>query len=232
LKIDIKRFQPGFKPKIVTYEVEKKETLLEILEDIKTKKDPSLTFSKGCRSGVCGSCALKVNSKEVLACEYKPKDKDFVEPLSFLEVIRDLVVDMNSSLKKLKKAKAYLSKPSLKKMNEKEEKLIEKQSDCILCNSCYSSCPVLETNKDFLGPFVLTRNYRYLIDLREENKKEKIEAVLQNGIFDCTLCGNCTEVCPQGIDPKTDIMMLQSQALKFGYQNPNLNSFGSFGLDF
>ncbi|WP_281951838.1 succinate dehydrogenase/fumarate reductase iron-sulfur subunit [Nitrosophilus kaiyonis] len=234
MKIKIKRYHPHFEPKtkVFTYEVKEEKTLLEILEDIKTDIDKSLTFSKGCRSGVCGSCAVKVNTKEVLACEYKPKENDFIEPLSVVNVIRDLVVDKEKALDTLKKAKSYLEKPIKKEMSEDEEKLIEKESDCILCISCYSSCPVYETNKDFLGPFALMRNYRYLVDIREENKKEKIDAVIQNGIWDCTLCGNCTEVCPQDIDPKTDIMMLQSWAAKFGYTNPNLSSFGSFGLDF
>ena len=167
-----------------------------------------------------------------MACEYKPKENDFIEPLSVVEVIRDLVVDTKKAKDSLKRAKAYLSKPIKKEMNEEDEKKIERQSDCILCASCYSSCPVFETNKDFLGPFALTRAYRYLIDIREEDKKSKIDAVIQNGIYDCTLCGNCSEVCPQGIDPKTDIMMLQSWATKYGYTNPNISSFGSFGLDF
>ena len=234
MKIDIRRYHPHHKPKftLISYEIPKNLTLLETLEYIKEKSDQTLTFSKGCRSGVCGSCAVKVNKQEVLACEYRPKDGDLIEPLSVVDVIRDLVVDTKPALKKLKKAKTHLSKPSQKPMNEAEEKLIEKQSDCILCLSCYSSCPVFETNKNFLGPFALTRAYRYIADVREENKKEKVEKILQNGIWDCTLCGNCTQVCPQGIDPKTDIIMLQSWAVRFGYQNPNLSGFGSFGLDF
>jgi len=234
LKIDIRRYHPHFEPKsiIMSYEVPKNLTLLEALEHIKEKIDQTLTFSKGCRSGICGSCAVRVNEKEVLACEYKIKDNDLVEPLSVLDVIRDLVVDIKPALKTLKRAKTYLTKQGKADMSEEDEKLTEKQSDCILCTSCYSSCPVYETNRDFLGPFALTRSYRYLLDKREANKKEKIDAIVQNGIWDCTLCGNCTQVCPQGIDPKTDIVMLQSWAVKFGYQNPNLSSFGSFGLDF
>ena len=234
MKISIKRHHPHFEPKtkIFSYDAKEGKTLLEILEDIKSKIDPTLTFSIGCRSGVCGSCAVKVNGKEVLACEYKPKENDFIEPLSVMSVIRDLIIDTKEANRSLKRAKAFLSKPVKKEMNEEDEKKIERQSDCILCASCYSSCPVFETNKDFLGPFALTRAYRYLIDIREEDKKSKVDAVVQNGIYDCTLCGNCTEVCPQGIDPKTDIMMLQSWAAKYGYTNPNISSFGSFGLDF
>ena len=234
MKITIKRYHPHFKPqyKDFTYEIPQNLTLLEALEYIKESIDNTLTFSKGCRSGVCGSCAVRVNEKELLACEYKIEDGDKIEALNFIEPIRDLVVDIKKPLKTLKIAKTYLSKPNEISMNEKDEKLIRKQSDCILCAACYSSCPVFETNSNFLGPFALSRSYRYIADKREENKKEKIEAVISNGIFDCTLCGNCTVVCPQGIDPKRDILMIQSEALKYGYQNPNLSNFGSFGLDF
>lgn len=234
MKIKIKRYHPKKEPKSIwmEYDILDGLTLLEALEYIKTNIDPTLTYSKGCRSGVCGSCAVVVNEKEVLACEYKVMEDDKIEALKILEIIRDLVVDIDDSLDRLKKAKAYLSRPNILPLNKEDEKLNQKQSDCILCNSCYSSCPVFEANQNFLGPFALSRNYRYLIDKRENSKKEKIEAVLENGIWDCTLCGNCTEVCPQGIDPKSDILMLQSWATKFGYQNPNIANFGSFGLDF
>lgn len=234
MKITVKRFHPHFEPKSIemSYEIPDGLTLLEALEYIKEKIDKTLTFSKGCRSGVCGSCAVRVNEKEVLACEYKIKDGDKIEPLKYIEPIRDLVVDIKKPLNTLKRAKTYLSKPKEASLNEEDEKLIQKQSDCILCSSCYSSCPVFETNEEFLGPFALSRSYRYIADKREENKKEKIEAVVKDGIFDCTLCGNCTLVCPQGIDPKSDILMLQSKALQYGFQNPKLSNFGSFGLDF
>ena len=233
MRLKIKRYHPHFEPPLIVmeYEVEKKETLLEALQDIK-KKDRSLTFSFMCRSGICGSCAVRVNGKEVLACAYEPKDGDLVEPLSQMKVVRDLVVDMRLAFDTLKRAKAFMLLPQTKKINEDAIKLIEKESDCILCTSCYSSCPVYETNASFLGPFALARSYRYVADSKEEAKKEHIDAIVENGIWDCTLCGNCTQVCPQNIDPKRDILNLQSYATQFGYQNPNLANFGSFGLDF
>ncbi len=232
MKIRIRRYHPSFEPKVKLFEYEGEgSTLLEMLENIKTK-DRTLTFNKGCRSGICGCCAVKVNGKEVLACTYEPKENDLVEPLSFSENIRDLVCSASHIETLLKRARAFLEKPSNKKQDEENEKTIRKQTECILCSSCHSSCPVYEVNKNFLGPFALTRSYRYVADIREEEKREKIEAVLKDGIWDCTLCGNCTEVCPQGIDPKNDILMLQGYAGRFGFQNPNLSSFGSFGLDF
>ncbi len=234
MKIKVRRYHPHFEPKSIymDYDIEPGKTLLENLNLIKERKDATLTFLQGCRSGVCGSCAVRVNEKEVLACAYEPKDGDVIEPLSVLDVIRDLVVDMNGSLKTLKRAQAYLHTNSGAVMSEEDERLIQRQSDCILCHSCYSSCPVFETNGNFLGPFALSRAYRYVADVRESDKKDIIDAVVKDGIYDCTLCGNCTEVCPMGIDPKNDILMLQSWASRFGYTNPNMGSFGSFGLEF
>ncbi len=235
VKIKIKRFHAHREPQelVQEWEVEEGLTLLEALTSIKCEKDPTLTFRSGCRSGVCGSCGVRVNSKEVLACVYKPEDGDLVEPRRFSAVVKDLVVDEEESLGTLKSAKAWLGAFKEGAVVEPEdEKRTVKQSDCILCISCYSACPVYETNSSFLGPFALTRQWRYVADPREANVKEKIDAVQQNGVWDCTLCGECTIVCPQGIDPKGDILMLRSKSAQFGYSDPNMGSFGSFGLDF
>jgi len=110
----------------------------------------------------------------------------------------------------------------------------EVQSDCILCGSCYSACPVYAVNEEFLGPpFALTRTWRYVSDRREEDEKSKIETIQTNGVWDCTLCNECTMVCPQGISPKSDIEKLRSKSAMAGYSDPNFaNSFGGgFGFD-
>ncbi len=218
------------KSEAVEYEVPlKNPTLLEALEYLKTKKDASLTFLSGCRSEICGSCAVRVNGKEKLACGYKLQENDLVEPLRYAETIRDLVVDFKKAFETLKKAKAYLKEYKECEVSDEDEKRIETQTDCILCSSCFSACPVLEVNGEFLGPFSLTRVYRYVNDKREGDPKEKIDAVQKNGIWDCTLCGECTMVCPQGIDPKNDILMLRSKSSEFGYSDPSFSqSFGGF----
>ncbi len=215
---------------IVEYDIPlNNPTLLEALSFIKTNIDQTITFSSGCRSEVCGSCAMRVNGKEVLSCGYKLKDGDIITPLNNLPLIKDLVVESDVSFMTLVKTRAFLEKNRVVKQTKEDEKLIERQSDCILCNSCFSSCPVLEVNKDFLGPFALTRVLRYVNDKRCSDEKSKIDLIQQNGIWDCTLCGNCTEVCPQNIDPKMDIMNLRSKSAKYGYMDPNFGSFGDFG---
>jgi len=234
MKIDIQRDSR------VSYEVNLLEpTLLEVLNEIKHTIDRTLTFSSGCRSSVCGSCSMRVNGHEVLACSYKVQDGDFIEPLQNLEVIRDLVVNMDKALSFNAKAKAWsLVQNDVSAVSQEDEKLNEIQSDCILCASCYSACPVYSVNGDFLGPFSLTRVWKYVSDVREEETKEKIDTIQTNGVWDCTLCNECTVVCPQNISSKADIEKLRARSAMQGYSDPSFangfdgGSFGGFGGGF
>jgi len=221
---------------LVEYEVDMQDaTLLAVLERIKTSQDASLTYASGCKSSVCGSCSMRVNGKEVLACGYKVKDGDFIEPLKNVPVIRDLVVDMDKAYEFNAKAKAYSNNPHAKNISvtQENEKINEIQSDCILCGSCYSACPVYAVNSEFLGPFSLTRVWKYVSDVREDDSKEKIDTIQTNGIWDCTLCNECTLVCPQDISSKSDIEKLRSKSAMAGHTDPNFASmdFGG-GLSF
>ena len=214
-----------------TYNVELENvTLLTLLNHIKTKIDPTLTYSHGCRSGVCGSCAVRVNEREQLMCEYKPSDGDVVEPIRNARVIRDLVVD-SSMVERLNRAgEAWSEKNLSESVSTEAMERIETQSDCILCSSCFSACPVYTANPDFIGPFALTRVWRYVNDPRESGIESKMAAVQTNGIWDCTLCGACVPVCPQGIAPKQDITMLRTKSVMMGYPDPTMNFGGGFDL--
>ena len=223
MKIAIKR-----EDRFVEYEVDVVDvTLLELLTEIKTKQDNTLTFSSGCRSSVCGSCAMRVNEREVLACAYKVKDGDTIEPLNNVEIIRDLVVNMDNAYSKNAKAKAWLSQPkSDTTLTDEDAKINALQSDCILCGACYSACPLYAVNEDFLGPFSLTRVWKYVSDKRENEPKSKIDTMQTNGVWDCTLCNACTIVCPQNISSKADIEKLRMKSAEYGFMDPNFASFG------
>ncbi len=219
---------------LVEYEVNLVDaTLLAVLGEIKTSQDATLSFASGCRSSVCGSCSMRVNGKEVLACGYKVQDGDLVEPLKNVPVIRDLVVDMDKAYKFNKKAKAWINPLSpTKAVSHTDEKINEIQSDCILCGSCYSACPVYAVNPEFLGPFSLTRVWKYVSDIREDNPKDKIDTIQTDGVWDCTLCNECTLVCPQGISSKSDIEKLRAKSAMAGYTDPSFANFGGgFGFD-
>jgi len=196
-------------------------TLLAALYEIKSKLDSTLTFGAGCRSGICGSCALLVNGKEQLACSYKYQESDLIEPLRYHPLQRDLKVDKSKAHTTIEKV-VHNHHTSDRIPTPEEETKTKRQTDCILCDSCYSSCPVLAVNSDFLGPFTLTKAWRYVAEGGHlQGDAPTIEAIQKNGIWDCTLCGECTIACPQGIDPKTDILMLRGESGKAGYSDPN-----------
>jgi len=220
---------------LVEYSVPELEgaTLLEVLNHIKIKIDATLTYSSGCRSSVCGSCSVRVNEREVLACAYKVQDGDIVQPLRNVNVIRDLVVDMDKAYSFNVKSKAWLKPLSnTPSVSQSDEKINEIQSDCILCGSCYSACPVYTVNDEFKGPFSLTRVWKYVSDKREEDSKEKIDLIQESGIWDCTLCNECTIVCPQNISSKADIEKLRMKSSVHGYSDPNFANMDFGALSF
>ena len=236
MKIFIKRFNNESLQNNEQNEYQVKNTnLLQALIEIKKEIDSTLTFRCGCKSGVCGSCAVKVNGIEKLACKANINDNDLIEPMNNTNIIKDLVVDVSHETLLIKKLNLTMnSNLQSTEISQENIKNIDLQSNCILCNSCHSSCPVYEVNKEFLGPFALTRALRYVNDKKLVNKATIIDSIQINGIWDCTLCSACTLVCPQSIDPKADIMQLQNISVQNGYSNPytqNLD-FNSFGDDF
>ena len=230
--INIKRFNKEKSPQesIDTFEVEN-TNLLKALIEIKTKKDNSLTFRCGCKSGVCGSCAIRVNGVEKLACKTNISQNDLIEALKNSNIVKDLVVNVSHETLLIEKTKRYISEIEEFNISQKDIKNIDLQSNCILCNSCYSSCPVYDVNKEFLGPFALTRALRYVNDKKNAHSLDIVDSIQSNGLWDCTLCSACTLVCPQGIDPKADIMQLQNISVQNGCSNPYTQTM-DFGMDF
>lgn len=230
MKINIRRFNKELSNEstITKYEVNN-TNLLKALIEIKEEIDSSLSFRCGCKSGVCGSCAVKVNGVERLACKVFIKDDDLIEPLKNIEVIKDLIVNVSHETFLINKTKSYINKNSNKEIKQENIEKIDLQSNCILCNSCFSSCPVYDVKDSFIGPFALSRALRYVNDEKLESNDEIISSIQTDGIWDCTLCSACTLVCPQGIDPKADIMQLQNLSVQKGYTNPN---FQNFSFDF
>ncbi|MEA2049838.1 MAG: 2Fe-2S iron-sulfur cluster-binding protein [Campylobacterota bacterium] len=213
------------------YQIENKvNNLLNILLDIKATQNSSLAFRSGCKSGVCGSCAVSVNGVERLACKTIIDENDTIEPLKNSVVLKDLVVDISNQNRYLYESKAFLEDKNNNKITKEDEKKIDIESNCILCSSCFSSCPVYEVNPDFLGPFALTRVYRYINDKKENTITNKINTIQNNGIWDCTLCGNCNMVCPQQIDIKNDIIQLRNKSVQLGHKNPTFESFDSMSF--
>ncbi len=177
-------------PQIDRFEIDVKKAgtmVLDILNQIKAELDPSLTFRKSCREGVCGSCAMNIDGVNTLACQKNIEEcSDVINiyPLPHMKVIKDLVVDLKKAFEQFKSIKPWLSKktPNNKKENyqsiEDRDKL-DGMWECVMCFSCSTSCPSYWWNEDkYLGPAVLLQANRWIQDSRDEEKKERL-AILQ-----------------------------------------------------
>ena len=214
IDIDIKvlRYQPDAdeKPRWQKFElsVEDDSTVLDVLNRIHWEKDGTLAYRRSCRSSICGSCAMKVNGRNVLACEtpisrFGRRLK--IEPLPGFPIIKDLVVDMEDFFEKLQRIKSYLilKKPVPDKEFVQTPAQLEEIGEsilCILCAACTSACPSLWPNPDYLGPAALLKAYRFVFDSRDDGADERIDIVNdRNGIWRCHTIFNCMEACPKKI---------------------------------
>jgi succinate dehydrogenase / fumarate reductase iron-sulfur subunit len=172
--------QPG-NPRLDTYEVETDNCgpmVLDALIKIKGEIDPSLTFRRSCREGICGSCAMNIDGTNTLACTKAICDiKDDVKiyPLPHMKVVKDLVPDLNTFYAQYRSIEPWLktktpAPPSSERLQSPEERAeLDGLYECILCACCSTSCPSYWWNGDkFLGPAILLQAYRWLADSRDE----------------------------------------------------------------
>jgi len=221
MRVLIKRFD-GKKVWFDEFNVQlrKDETILEILDKIRNEKR-DLTYRSFCRSSICGTCAVKVNDKTVLACKAKAKDllqndELIIEPVDRSRVIKDLVVDHSYIEKAIKKNALWFEGGECGEteclQTPQELKKYDKQTDCIMCMACYFECEALDYDKNFAGPFIFTKYFRFFFDSRDKSdKQQRIELAKQNGLYNCINCQKCVLVCPKGIASAFDIKALQMQ---------------------
>ncbi|GAA3991304.1 succinate dehydrogenase iron-sulfur subunit [Comamonas faecalis] len=220
----IYRYDPDkdAKPYMQTMQVEldgHERMLLDALLKLK-KQDPSLSFRRSCREGVCGSDAMNINGKNGLACltNMKTLPGDIVlRPLPGLPVIRDLIVDMTQFFNQYHSIKPYLqneeptspSKERLQSPEEREE--LDGLYECILCASCSTACPSFWWNPDkFVGPAGLLQAYRFIADSRDTHTGERLDNLEDPyRLFRCHTIMNCVDVCPKGLKPAAAISKIK-----------------------
>jgi succinate dehydrogenase / fumarate reductase iron-sulfur subunit len=214
--LNIQRYNPDTDaaPHFQRYEVEAdaNERLLDALMRIKRFQDGSLGFRKSCAHGVCGSDAMRINGRDALACKTLVKDvaaKDgdavTIEPLRYLPVQRDLIVDQAEFFAKYRFIKPYLINDEEVEGKERpqtqEERMVfDDTTNCILCAACYSACPVLGEKPGFVGPAAIAQAFRFNADSRDRGMAERLE-LLDNkvGVWPCQNHFKCTEACPRSI---------------------------------
>ena len=203
--------ESGNNPSIDTYHLNKSKMgpmLLDAIMYIKNNIDPTLTFRRSCREGICGSCSMNINGTNTLACLTPIDQKEYnIYPLPHMSVIKDLVVDLEPFFEQYKSIKPYVvtgKKPKKEHIQLPEDrKKLDGLYECILCACCSTSCPSYWWNSDkFLGPAILLQAYRFIVDSRDKNKKERLKQLNDAfKLYRCHTIMNCTKTCPKGLNP-------------------------------
>ncbi len=211
LRLRVFRYDPsGGGERYDSFEVECGEgtTFLSALQSIKEEQDPTLSFRQFCRAGICGTCTVLVNGFPRLACKEQTlpyallRGEVTLEPLRGFPVIRDLAVDHESVVERMKEYGTWLKGCAEDvKVPPEINRRIEQAADCILCSACHSYCPqVLE--REYAGPLLFAKMYRLLLDPRECNGDERLTLVLDRGhLYHCLSCDKCNSACPKEVQP-------------------------------
>lgn len=233
LKVSVYRYNPEFdnQPYMKSYTVEtggKDLMVLDVLALLK-EQDPSVTYRRSCREGVCGSDGMNMNGKNGLACitpvseATQGADELILRPLPGLPVIRDLVVDMSLFYQQYEKIKPYLindtAPPAQERLQSPEERAkLDGLYECILCACCSTSCPSFWWNPDkFIGPAGLLQAYRFLADSRDTADTERLSDLDDPfSLFRCRGIMNCTSVCPKGLNPTKAIGHIRGMLIQQG----------------
>ena len=201
--------------------------VLDALIKIKNEVDPTLTFRRSCREGICGSCSMNIDGTNTLACT-KPIDEVkgdvAITPLPHMEVVKDLVPDFKHFYAQYASIKPWLqtvsTTPSGKEriQSPEDREKLDGLYECILCACCSTGCPSYWWNSDkFLGPAILLQAYRWLADSRDEMTGERLDELEDPfRLYRCHTIMNCANVCPKGLNPAKAIgeikkMMVERQ---------------------
>lgn len=222
--------QPEKKPYMQEYELDLSQTgpmVLDALIRMKNEMDPTLTFRRSCREGICGSCAMNIGGTNTLAClcriDPDTSSATKIYPLPHTYVVKDLVPDLTQFYKQYKSIKPYLQRkdpPTPMKENLQsiaDRKKLDGMYECILCACCSTSCPSYWWNSsEYLGPAVLMQSYRWIADSRDQYTEER-KAALDNemSLYRCHTIMNCARTCPKGLNPGLAIAKIKKE-LAFG----------------
>src|SRR5918999_4736930 len=217
------------------FDVELDPTLsvLDGLLQAKDREDGSLAVRCSCRAAICGSCGVKINGQSTLACLTQIGEAQeaanrrnggsepvVVEPMGNMAVIKDLIVDMESThWEKVRRVTPWLlpaGEPPEREYIVPPESMIDitQSMACIQCGACVSSCLSMEIDPLFVGPAALAKAYRFVGDPRDAQQFERLKDLAEDphGMYDCTHCFNCIEACPKGVAPMNQIMRLRRVA--------------------
>lgn len=230
INLSIYRYNPEVndKPFMQDYQIDiptnSDPMVLTLLERLKAEQDPSLSYRRSCREGVCGSDGMNINGSNGLACittlSDLKSDKLVIRPLPGFPVVRDLVVDMSQFYQQYERIEPYLQNdgipPARERLQSPEERSqLDGLYECILCACCTSSCPSFWWNPEkFVGPAGLLQARRFLADSRDTATDHRLSKLQDPfSVFRCRTIMNCVTVCPKGLNPTHAIGAIRQQML-------------------
>ena len=233
-QIKVKRFDPEQSDESFfqdySIDVTDESTILDGLIKIREEQDGTLGLRCSCRASICGSCSMRVNGSAKLVCKTRIKEVApngeviSIEPMGNMPVIKDLVSDMDAFWSKVRSVDPYVKtdfKPEAEHIasNDSMTHLLGVMN-CIMCGACVSECTALEVDSNFAGPAALAKAYRFVADPRDEDKNTRLSKLNGNdGVWDCTRCLACVEVCPKDVAPMERIVKMRELAIEEGYTN-------------
>jgi fumarate reductase iron-sulfur subunit len=242
VSIRVQRYNPetDSEPRYQTYEVPYKEdwVLLDAINYIKDNLDASLSYRWSCRMGICGSCGMNVNGYPRLTCSTHLRDFRggmTVQPLANFPVIRDLIIDIDDFMAKLKSVKPWIVRELEQPLGAGEFLQSNNQIDnyrqfsqCINCMLCYAACPVYGMENEFLGPAAIALARRYNNDSRDQGSEDRVRVLAASeGIWECSFVGECSAACPKGVDPAKAIQQTKFDTVNGFVMGALLMPFGS-----
>jgi len=230
VNLRVRRLDPetAGEPYVQSYSIDAPEsaTVLDSLLQVREEVDGTLAFRCSCRSAICGSCAMRINGVSRLACKTKaieiaPRGQGIdVEPLANLPVVKDLVAEMEPFFRKLRELTPWLvpdeeHPPEREYLMENRRAVYLSQfASCIQCGVCYSACPIVAIDNEYLGPAALTKAFRYCYDPRDHGRGQRLARVArEQGLWRCHTVFSCMEQCPKGVDPTQAIQQLKKMVI-------------------
>lgn len=230
IHMEVLRYRPeqDDEPFFQTYQVPFTDdmSVLQGLQYIKDELDSTLSYRWSCRMAICGSCGMMINGVPNLSChtflrDFYPNPLR-VEPLNHFPIERDLVIGAGDFIAKLESIKPYIipKEPRTLEQGEylqtpAELERYEQYSSCINCMLCYAACPQYGMNSEFIGPGVMALLHRYNSDTRDGGQDQRMDLVsAEEGVWNCTAVGYCSEVCPKGVDPANAVNLNKINSAK------------------
>jgi succinate dehydrogenase / fumarate reductase, iron-sulfur subunit len=229
-KFKVYRYDPdsGQNPRYDNFEIDLDQCgpmVLDALIKMKGEQDPSLTFRRSCREGICGSCSMNIDGTNTLACTKAIEDvkgEVVITPLPHMDVIKDLVPDFTHFYAQYASIQPWLktvtTTPSGKErlQSPEDRAKLDGLYECILCACCSTSCPSYWWNSDkFLGPAILLQAYRWLADSRDEMTGERLDELEDPfRLYRCHTIMNCSNVCPKGLSPAKAIAEVKKMVVE------------------